>query len=108
MVKIAKNVDHVVYGCPQKATGGLMQKSLPLICGGYDPTNNDRQSNCYIVGNDDPDPVTQLLQTRVYGASVVIGEGSKELLWVTGKTYFHVGYVTKIKFLTFITLMLWI
>ena len=60
------------------ASGGLINNSLPLICGGW---NGSYSSECYIAGRANSDPLVKLLTPR--GSSAALAMNSHQL-WVTG------------------------
>ena len=63
------------------ASGGLVNDSLPLICGGY--ANQSYISDCFIPGSAAIDPVVKLLTPREDSAAVTM---NNHRLWVTGGT----------------------
>ena len=64
------------------ASGGLINGSQPLICGGW--IGNYYTSECYMAGGPTSDPVARLLTPRRYSAAVAI---NSHQLWVTGGIY---------------------
>ena len=61
------------------ASGGLIQNSQPLICGGWN--GNSLFSECFMAGGAASDPVVKLLTPRQWSAAVAI---NSHQLWVTG------------------------
>ena len=55
--------------------GALLQKSLPVVCGGY--SNQD----CVVIGRDTSTPLVDLTFPRPESASVLIDDST---LWITG------------------------
>ena len=57
--------------------GALMQKSLPVVCGGYSPPTH----NCVIVGKEMTTPLIDFILPRPESGFVLINEST---LWITG------------------------
>ena len=75
-----RNPDNVcasfAYAGPRQFPyGALLQKSLPVVCGGY--SNQD----CVVIGRDTSTPLVDLTFPRPESASVLIDDST---LWITG------------------------
>jgi len=64
----------------QQACGGLINDSMILICGGFDPSENDASNKCFLV-NGPSEPVAYMKLRRNFPGCTVIND---TLLWMTG------------------------
>ena len=73
----------------EAATGALMEKKTPVICGGYDDSYTDK---CYALGDgkaeeeeEEAQPTeTKMLEQRAHAASILIGDSDDQLFIVGG------------------------
>ena len=63
------------------ATGGLLQDSSPIVCGGFDGSDLGRISQCYIIDGNETLQTIDLNVYRWNSASVLL---DKNTLWITG------------------------
>ena len=63
------------------ATGGLLQDTSPIVCGGFDGSDLGRISQCYIVDGNETLQTIDLNIYRWNSASVLL---DKNTLWITG------------------------
>ena len=63
------------------ATGGLLQDSSPIVCGGFDGSDLGRISQCYIIDGNETLQTIDLNIYRWNSASVLL---DKNTLWITG------------------------
>ena len=63
------------------ATGGLLQDTSPIVCGGFDGSDLGRISQCYIIDGNETLQTIDLNIYRWNSASVLL---DKNTLWITG------------------------
>ena len=68
------------------ATGGLLQDSSPLVCGGFDGSDLGRISQCYIV---DGNETLQTIDLNIYRLGVKIRKLKVDFM--TSGTWHRVG-----------------
>ncbi len=63
------------------STGGILNGSTPVICGGYEDDGPDMVSGCYRLGDDLANPLLTLSEKKAGAASILMDDGS---IWITG------------------------
>ncbi len=71
---------HQEYPSLSSASAGLLDGSIPMVCGGENHDTLEVGIDCYMVGK--PEPVFRMTQRRYRPGYVVIK--SRTTLWITG------------------------
>jgi hypothetical protein len=67
------------------ATGQLLNKGTPIICGGYKDSYSSYSCNCYALQNQSWTKISSLNQCRGYPASALVSlQEEEEVLMITG------------------------